>query len=226
MSLRRAMVLAAGRGERMRPLTLTVPKPLLPVGGKPLIVWHIEKLAAHGVTELAINLSWLSAKLRDALGDGSALGVRIHWFDEGPEPLDAAGGIRNALDFFAGEPFAAVNADIWTDYTLPPLEPAKGRLAHLVLVANPAEHPNGDFGLECGEARITGAERFTFSGIASYRPELFASLKPGRAKLRPLLESAMHAGRVSAELFRGTWTDVGTPDRYSALQQALLSRPR
>jgi MurNAc alpha-1-phosphate uridylyltransferase len=220
------MVLAAGRGERLRPLTLTVPKPLLPVGGKPLIVWHIEKLAAHGVTELAINLSWLAAKLRDALGDGSALGVRIRWFDEGPEPLDVAGGIRNALDFFAGEPFAAVNADIWTEYALPPPEPAPGRLAHLVLVSNPAEHPAGDFGLECGEARITGAERYTFSGIACYRPELFAPLAPGRAKLRPLLDSAMHAGRVSAELFGGTWTDVGTPDRYSDLQQALLSRPR
>jgi MurNAc alpha-1-phosphate uridylyltransferase len=226
MSVRRAIVLAAGRGERMRPLTLTTPKPLLPAGGKPLIVWHIEKLVAHGVTELAINLSWLAARLRAALGDGRALGVRIEWFDEGPEPLDVAGGIRNALEFFAGEPFAAVNGDIWTDYTLPPPEPAGGRLAHLVLVPNPPEHPNGDFGLECGEARITGAQRFTFTGIACYRPELFAALEPGRAQLRPLLESAMHAGRVSAELFRGTWTDVGTPDRYSALQQALLSQPR
>jgi MurNAc alpha-1-phosphate uridylyltransferase len=226
MSVRRAMVLAAGRGERMRPLTLTVPKPLLPVGGKPLIVWHIENLAAHGVTELAINLSWLGGRLRDALGDGSAHGVRIRWFDEGPEPLDVAGGIRNALDFFAGEPFAAVNADIWTDYALPPAEPAPGRLAHLVLVTNPPQHPDGDFGLECGEARITGAERYTFTGIACYRPELFAQLAPGRARLRPLLESAMHAGRVTAELFRGSWTDVGTPDRYSILQQALLGQPR
>ena len=220
------MVLAAGRGERMRPLTLTVPKPLLPVGGKPLIVWHIEKLAAQGVSELAINLSWLGSKLREALGDGSAFGARIRWFDEGPEPLDAAGGIRNALDFFAGEPFVAVNADIWTDYPLPPPVPAPGRLAHLVLVANPAEHPAGDFGLECGEARVAGAERYTYSGIACFRPELFAPLPPGRAPLRGLLESAMHAGRVSAELYRGAWTDVGTPSRYSALQQTLESTTR
>jgi len=221
MTLRRAMLLAAGRGERMRPLTATVPKPLLEVGGKALIVWHLERLARGGVTEVAINISWLGEKLRAALGDGAGLGLRIAWFDEGPEPLETAGGIRNALAFFGAEPFAVINADVYTEMPLPPAAPAPGRLAQLVLVPNPPQHPRGDFGLECGELRLDGPRRYTFSGIASYRPALFAGLSPGRRALKPVLDRAAHAGLVGAEVFRGRWADVGTPERLAALAASL-----
>ena len=221
MSLRRAMLLAAGRGERMRPLTLTVPKPLLQAGGKALIAWHLEALARGGVREVAINTSWLGAALHAALGDGSAFGVRIHWYDEGPEPLETAGGIRNALAAFGDESFAVVNADVFCDRPLPPPAPAAGRLAHLVLVPNPPQHPRGDFALEAGEVRLEGARRYTFSGIASYDPRLFRALSPGRRALKPVLLEAMHAGLVTGEIHAGRWVDVGTPERLAALDAAL-----
>jgi MurNAc alpha-1-phosphate uridylyltransferase len=217
----RAMLLAAGRGERMRPLTATLPKPLLAAGGKPLIVWHLERLARGGVTVVAINVSWLGGQLRAALGDGRAFGLHIEWYDEGPEPLETAGGIRNALALFGDEPFAVVNGDVYTDLPLPPPAPAPGRLAHLVLVPNPAEHPRGDFGLECGELRVDGARRYTFAGIASYRPALFAGLVPGRRPMRPVWDRAAHAGLVTAELYGGRWVDVGTPERLAALNASL-----
>ena len=221
MTIRRALVLAAGRGERMRPLTDHVPKPLLPVGGRPLITWHLAKLAAAGVREVAINTSWLGDRLREALGDGSGHGVAIRWYDEGPEPLETGGGIVNALGMFGDEPFVAVNGDVWTDLPLPPAAPAVGRLAHLVLVPNPVQHPRGDFGLECGELRQDGPLRYTFSGIATYRPALFAALAPGRRPLKPVLDRALAAGLVSAELHQGRWTDVGTPQRLAELDAAL-----
>jgi MurNAc alpha-1-phosphate uridylyltransferase len=217
----RALLLAAGRGERMRPLTDAVPKPLLAVGGKALILWHLEKLAAGGVREVAINTSWLGEALRAALGDGSRHGVAIRWFDEGPVPLETAGGIINALATFAGEPFAVVNGDVWTDLPLPPVAPPPGRLAHLVLVPNPPYHPRGDFGVECGELRHDGAVRYTFSGIACYHPALFAGLPPGRRPLKPVLDRAAAAGLVSVEIHRGRWTDVGTPERLAELAAAL-----
>lgn len=217
----RALLLAAGRGERMRPLTDTMPKPLLPVGGKPLIVWHLEKLAAAGVREVAINTSWRGDALRAALGDGAAYGVAIRWFDEGPEPLETAGGIRNAVALFGGEPFAVVNGDVWTDLPLPPPAPAPGRLAHLVLVPNPLQHPNGDFAIECGELRLTGPLRHTFAGIATYHPALFERLAPGRRSLKPLLDRAAHAGLATAELYGGQWVDVGTPERLAQLAASL-----
>ena len=215
------MLLAAGRGERMRPLTLALPKPLLPAGGRPLIEWHIERLASGGVAEIGINTSWLGERLRAALGDGTRFGVRLHWFDEGPEPLEAAGGIVNALALFGDEPFAVVNADVWTDYALPPPAPPTGRLAHLVLVDNPAHHPRGDFGLECGELRLDGPRRYTFSGLASYQPRLFAALPAGRRALKPLLDAALGAGLVTGELYTGRWVDVGTPARLAALDASL-----
>ena len=221
MSPTRALLLAAGRGERMRPLTDNVPKPLLSVGGRPLIGWHLAKLAAAGVREVAINTSWLARSLHEALGDGADYGVSIHWFDEGPEPLESAGGIRNALALFGDEPFTVVNGDIWTDLPLPPPAPALGKLAHLVLVANPGHHPRGDFAIECGELRTTGAVRHTFSGVATYRPALFRGLAPGRRALRPLLEQAASAGLVTAELYGGRWVDVGTPERLAQLAAAL-----
>ena len=217
----RAMLLAAGRGERMRPLTATTPKPLLLVGGKPLITWHLENLSRGGVTQVAINVSWLGEQLRNALGDGSGFGVRIRWYDEGPEPLEAAGGIVNALGFFGAEPFAVVNADIFTDYALSPPAPAVGQLAHLVLVPNPLQHPRGDFALECGELRLEGPQRHTFAGIATYRPALFAGLALGRRPLKPILDRALHAGLVGAELFTGRWADIGTPERLAALDAEL-----
>jgi len=191
------------------------------VAGKPLIEYHLERLARGGIREVAINTSWLGAQLVERLGDGARFGLELHWFDEGPEPLETAGGIVNALRLFGAEPFAVVNGDIYSDYALPPAPPPPGRLAHLVLVPNPAEHPRGDFGLECGELRADGARRYTFAGIASYQPLFFAGLAPGRRPLRPLLDRALAAGRVSAELYTGRWTDVGTPERLAALDAAL-----
>ena len=221
MTLRRAMLLAAGRGERMRPLTLSVPKPLLDVGGKALIVHHLEALARGGVSEIAINTSWLGEQLRGALGDGAAFGVCIRWFEEGPEPLETAGGIRNALDCFGDEPFAVVNADVYCDRPLPPAAPPAGRLAHLVLVPNPPQHPRGDFGFECGEVRLDGPRRYSFSGIAAYHPALFRGLAPGRRTLKPVLLRAIHAGLVTGEVYAGRWADVGTPERLAALDASL-----
>jgi MurNAc alpha-1-phosphate uridylyltransferase len=204
----------------MRPLTLSTPKPLLRVGGRPLIEWHLLRLAEAGVVDIAINTSWLSDEMHSALGDGDRFGVTIRWFDEGPVPLETAGGIRNALSFFEGEPFLVLNADVWTTAALP-RAPQDGRLAHLLLVPNPPQHPRGDFGLECGELRLTGPSRLTFSGIASYHPRLFEGLVPGQRSLRPVLDAAAMAGLVSAELATGEWVDVGTPERLAALDAAL-----
>ena len=214
------MVLAAGRGMRLRPLTDSAPKPLLPVHGRPLIEWHLERLAKGGIREVAINTSWLGQMLVAALGDGTRFGLTLTWFDEGPEPFETAGGIINALPFFEGEPFAVINGDVFSDYALPP-PPAAGRLAHLVLVPNPPEHPRGDFGIECGELRIDAPVRFTYAGFASYDPRFFAGLTPGRRALKPLWDAGACAGRVSAELFTGAWTDVGTVERLRAVNSAV-----
>jgi N-acetyl-alpha-D-muramate 1-phosphate uridylyltransferase len=216
-AVRRAIILAAGLGERMRPLTLTTPKPLLPVAGKPLIVHHLEKLAAAGIREVAVNVCWLKRSFPEALGDGARFGVAIRYFDEGEAPLEVAGGIRNALDFFAGEPFAVVNGDVYTDFRLSLAAPAAGVLGHLVLVPNPDHHPRGDFGLECGEVRLEGPRRYTYSGIGTFSPELFSGLPRGRAALRPLLVRALRAGRLSGEVHGGLWSDVGTPERLAEL---------
>ena len=216
------MLLAAGRGERMRPLTDHMPKPLLPVANKPLIVWHLQRLAAAGVSEVIINLSWQGEQLRAALGSGADFGLSIHWIDEGPKPLETAGGIRNALPLLGDAPFVVINADIFSD-GLPPLILPTGRLAHLLLVPNPTQHPTGDFGLEAGELRLTGARRYTFSGMGIYSPALFSDLVPGRRPLRPVLDRALHAGLISAELFTGQWVDVGTPERLSALNAMFSS---
>lgn len=215
--VRRAIVLAAGRGERMRPLTLTTPKPLLPVAGVPLIVYHLRALAAAGVVDVAINVSWLKEAFAPALGDGSRLGLRLRYFDEGAQPLDVGGGIRNALDFLDDGPFAVVNGDVYTDYPLPVAPPAPGRLGHLVLVPNPPQHPRGDFALECGELRHTGARRYTYSGLATFDPALFRALAPGRRPLRPTLEAALAFGLLTGEVYAGEWNDVGTPERLAAL---------
>ena len=219
----KAMILAAGLGTRMRPLTDHTPKPLLKAGGKPLIVWHIERLRAAGFSELVINHAWLGEQLEQALGDGADFGVRITWSREGT-PLETAGGIRRALPLLGDGPFLVVNGDIWVDLDFAHLrQPPKG-LAHLVLVDNPAHHPNGDFQLGSdGKVRDNGAHRLTFSGIGVYQPGLFESLAEGEARLAPLLREAMARDQVTGEHFTGQWWDIGTPERLSELDQRLAS---
>lgn len=242
----KALIFAAGLGERMRPLTDTTPKPLLTAGGKPLIVWHLEKLAALGVRDAVVNLSWLAGQFLETLGDGEAFGLRLHYLYEGPTPLETGGGMRNALELLAGDghaPFLAVNGDIWTDYDFARLPQAPDGLAHLVLVDNPEHHPGGDFTLDAGgrlhSTEAVPGDRLTFSGIGVYRPQLLdgwrevigdapgADADPPRFKLAPLLRAAM-AGQpgsgsagVTGEHHRGRWTDVGTPERLRTLDAAL-----
>lgn len=215
----KAMILAAGRGERMRPLTDRTPKPLLQVQGKPLIVRHIERLAAAGFTELVVNTAWLAGQLHEALGDGSAWGVRIAYSDEPEGALETGGGIHRALGLLGEGVFAVVNGDIWTDYPfarlLGGLRP--GDLAHLVLVTNPEHHPQGDFALHDDRVQASGTPRHTFSGIGVYHPALFAGCEAGAFKLAPLLREAMRELRVSGEYYAGAWSDVGTPERLAGL---------
>jgi MurNAc alpha-1-phosphate uridylyltransferase len=216
------MILAAGRGERMRPLTLDRPKPLLEVGGRALIEHHLAGLAAAGFAEVVINLSWLGTQIRDHLGDGSRLGLAIRYSDEGPEPLETGGGIRRALPMLGPGPFLVVNGDIWTDYPYARLRDrlAAADRAHLVLVPNPAHYSQGDFVLRDGRMiEEDGAERVTFSGIGVYRAELFAGHDDGRFRLAPLLRGAARAGAVSAELYAGEWQDIGTPERLASLNR-------
>lgn len=218
----KAMILAAGLGNRMRPLTLHTPKPLLEVGGKPLIVWHIEKLAAIGVNEIVINTAWLGEKLAQALGDGSQFGVKILWSHEG-EGLETAGGIINALPLLGGEPFILVNGDVWTTMDFAPLLNVElgENLAHLVLVQNPEQHPNGDFTLADGKAYIfdqqISGENLTFSGVSVIHPKMFAGLEAGKRPLAPLLKAAMLENKIAASKLTGIWVDVGTPERLNAL---------
>ncbi|MBI2381344.1 MAG: nucleotidyltransferase family protein [Gammaproteobacteria bacterium] len=222
----KAMILAAGRGERMRPLTDTTPKPLLEVGGKPLIVHHIERLRGAGFRELVINHAWLGSQLEAALGDGSAFGLSIVWSPEG-EALETGGGILRALPLLGDEPFLVVNGDIWTDLDFATLNREPEGLAHLVLVDNPPQHPKGDFFLEDGRVldagRVRGGEsgRLTYSGIGLFRPELFAGCADGRFPLAPLLRRAMGEDRVSGEHHRGAWFDIGTPQRLAELDRRL-----
>lgn len=226
----KALVFAAGKGERMRPLTETTPKPLLPVRGKPLIEWHLEKLAAAGVDEVVINTSWLADQFPLALGRGERWGLRLHFSHEGEEPLETGGGMLHALPKLGDAPFVAVNGDIWCDYDFSQLPREPTGLAHLVLVDNPPHNPEGDFALlGDGQVLAAGEQRLTFSGIGLYRPALFnnwrtsigaaagAELQPPRFRLAPLLRAAMRAGEVTGEHHGGLWTDVGTPERLAAL---------
>jgi MurNAc alpha-1-phosphate uridylyltransferase len=219
------MILAAGRGERMRPLTLTRPKPLLEVGGRALIEHHLSALAAAGFRSIVINLSWLGAQIRAHLGDGAAFGIAIAYSEEGDEPLETGGGIRRALPMLAPGPFAVLNGDVWTDYPYRELHDrlAPGDAAHVVLVPNPDHHPDGDFVLDGGRMVETQGERLTFSGIGVYRPELFAGETSRVFRLAPLLRSAAREGRVSAERYPGVWYDIGTPDRLATLNQRYNS---
>ncbi|MEI4956675.1 N-acetylmuramate alpha-1-phosphate uridylyltransferase MurU [Aeromonas caviae] len=218
----KAMILAAGRGERMRPLTDLLPKPLLAAGGKPLIVHHIEKLKAAGVTTLVINHAWLGHKLVAALGDGSALGVSIHWSAE-ESALETAGGIVQALPLLGSEPFLVINGDTWLDLDYRALvnQPLGEDLAHLWLVPNPPQHPQGDFSLQAG--RVLDTPALTFSGVGLYHPAAFAGLPCGARKLAPLLRDWMAQGRVGGSLLAGEWRDIGTVDRLRELDEQLLA---
>jgi len=223
----RAMILAAGRGERMRPLTDTCPKPLLQAGGKALIVWHLEHLRDAGFEDIAINHAHLGAMIEAALGDGRQFGLRIRYSHEA-EALETAGGIRQALPLLGDAPFLVINGDIFCDADLAALRAAgealspDGDLAHLLMVPNPEHHPTGDFHLADGRVHRDRSPRRTFSGIGVYHPALFAGIAPGsRAALGPLLREAMDAGRVSGALHTGYWLDVGTPVRLTELDERL-----
>lgn len=229
----RALILAAGKGERMRPLTERTPKPLLVAGGKPLIVWHLERLAAIGVRDVVINTSWLAEQFPTTLGDGSRWGLRLHYSYEGAEPLETGGGMLHALPLL-GDEFFAINGDIWTDYDFGRLPREPIGLAHLVLVANPDHNVRGDFALDdAAHVHPDGDAKFTFAGIGVYRPALFADWRaiigdaaganevPPRFRLAPLLRAAMARNQVSGEILRGAWTDVGTPQRLAQLDVEL-----
>ena len=217
------MLLAAGRGERMRPFTDTLPKPLMEVAGRPLIVWHLAALARADIRKVVINLSWLGGQLRAALGDGRDLGVSISWSEEGAIPLETGGGIFRALPLLGPEPFLVVNADIWTDIDFGRLHLPPGRHAHLVLITNPAHHPRGDFGLEGDRVVNRESERLTYSGVGVYSPEFFAGCTAGRFPLLPLLNRGIADSRVSGEMHRGQWCDVGTPERLANLSARLAA---
>ncbi|HWX35852.1 MAG TPA: nucleotidyltransferase family protein [Steroidobacteraceae bacterium] len=212
-----AMILAAGRGERLRPLTDTTPKPLLRIHGQPLIERHVIGLVRAGISRLVINLAWLGSQIREYLGDGARYGATIVYSEEQPRALETAGGIIRAMPHLEPGPFAVVNGDIYTNFPFETLMVAADREAHLVLVPNPPQHPRGDFGLEQGVALPAAAMQYTFSGIAMYRRAFFAGYADGVRPLKPLLLRSMAATRCSAELYTGMWEDVGTPERLQAL---------
>jgi MurNAc alpha-1-phosphate uridylyltransferase len=215
------MVLAAGRGERMGPLTDDIPKPLLTVGGKALIVHLVEALVAEGFRELVINHAWHGAMIEERLGDGDEFGATIEYSAEGDRALETGGGIRHALPLLGNDPFVAVNADIWTDFPFSNLPDALETLGHLVLVDNPAHHPAGDFTLAGTRVGNGRDHRLTFSGIGVYRPELFAKLSEGRFPLAPILFESCGQGRLSGVHYTGDWWDVGTPERLALLDRRL-----
>lgn len=223
--MRHALILAAGLGERMRPLTTHTPKPLLEVRGKPLIVHHIEKLVAADVRYIVINTSHLAEQFPDALGDGSRWGVRIRYSYEGPTPLETGGGMLKALPLLGPEPFIVVSADIWSDidYGTLPREPAG--VAHLVMVGNPAFHPAGDFALADGRlyegTGPSGAERLTFGNVGVYRREIVEGETAGRFKLLPMYQRAIAEDRLSGEKYDGFWRNVGTPAQLDELRDSL-----
>jgi MurNAc alpha-1-phosphate uridylyltransferase len=215
------MILAAGRGERMRPLTDTVPKPLLEVGGRPLVAYHLAALAAAGITDVVINHAHLGDRIERALGDGREHGVAIRYSAEPDGALETGGGIHRALPLLGDAPFVVVNGDVWCDFPLARLPEHPDGLAHLVLVDNPDHHPDGDFALVDGRVRARDGAALTYSGIGVYDPALFTGCRPGRFPLAPLLDAAIARDRVGGERWDGRWVDVGTPERLRALDAAL-----
>jgi N-acetyl-alpha-D-muramate 1-phosphate uridylyltransferase len=220
---RAAMIMAAGRGERMRPLTDTTPKPLLRVHGQTLIERHVERLVHAGIERIVINLAWLGRQIRDYLGDGARFGADIIYSEEAPRALDSGGGVFRALPHLSPGPFAVVNGDIYTDFPFQTLAIEAPYDSHLVLVPNPS-YLKGDFGLQHGKALVTAAELFTFGSIAVYRSAFFADAEDGVFPIMPLWRRSMAAGLCSAQLYAGMWEDVGTPERLAALNAAPVRR--
>jgi MurNAc alpha-1-phosphate uridylyltransferase len=233
----KALIFAAGLGERMRPLTDHTPKPLLSVGGKRLIAWHLEKLAAIGVRDVVINTSWLAPQFPATLGDGADWGLRLHYSYEGTRPLETGGGMLHALPLLGDAPFLLVNGDVWTDYDFARLPREPAGLAHLVMVDRPVQATQGDFALDAdGLVRSDGAHRLTYAGLGVYRPQLLdgwrerthddgADETPPRFRLAPILRAFMGEGRITGEHHRGRWTDVGTPQRLAQLDAELAAAP-
>ncbi len=220
----KAMILAAGKGERLRPLTLHTPKPLVRAAGVPLIEYHVRALAQAGFAELVVNHAWLGQQIEDYLADGARFGVRIRYSAEG-EPLETGGGIQRALPLLGEQPFVVVNGDIWTDFDFTALRQPLSGLAHLVLVDNPAHHPQGDFCLLDGRvSEADAASKLTYSGMAVLHPALFRECTAGAFKLAPLLRQAMASGQVTGEHYRGRWVDVGTHERLAEVEQLLGAR--
>ena len=220
------MILAAGRGERMRPHTDSRPKPLIPVAGKPLIQRHLENLRAAGIREVVINLGWLGERIRETVGDGSRFGMAVQYSEEGWPALESGGGIFHALPLLGREPFLVVNGDVYSDFPLTRLAQRAralddGVFAHLVLVPNPAHNPRGDFALDGGRVGNREDGRFTFSGLSVHRPEFFEGCTGGHFPLLPLWRAAAGAGRMTGELYDGAWSDVGTPQRLESLEHSL-----
>jgi MurNAc alpha-1-phosphate uridylyltransferase len=224
----KAMILAAGRGERMRPLTDTTPKPLLLAGGKPLIVWHLERLVAAGFRDIVINHAHLGEQIEAALGNGERFGVSIAYSPEPPGALETAGGIAKALPLLGDEPFLVINGDIWCDWDLARAPKLADHQAHLVFIDNPPHHPGGDFCLD-GE-RVRGAaggttDTLTYAGIGIFSPAFFAGVPAGAVmKLRPLLDAGIGEGIITGERHAGSWVDVGTPQRLAELDKKLSTR--
>jgi len=220
----RAMILAAGHGERMRPLTEDTPKPLLRAGGKSLLAWHLERLARAGITSVVINTGRLGGQIEAAFGDGRDRGLEIAYSREGGSLLDTGGGILRALPLLGEDPFVVINGDVWTDYDLRRLPAVLAPdLAHLVLVDNPTHHPDGDFRLGGGRVRAQGEPRLTYAGLGLFAPGLFRQRTDGAFPLAPLLRDAMAQDRVGGQYFAGTWLDIGTPERLRALDLKLKS---
>ena len=229
----KALIFAAGLGERMRPLTDTTPKPLLEVGGKRLVEWHLEKLAACGIEDVVINTSWLAEQFPEVLGDGARWGLRIRYSYEGATPLETGGGMLHALPLLGDEPFLLVNGDVWTDLDFATLPREPEGLAHLVMVDCPPQATQGDFALDAdGHVRSDGPQRLTYAGIGVYRPQLMdgwrehsrdagADDNPPRFRLAPILRAHMADGRIHGRHHRGRWTDVGTPERLARLDAEL-----
>lgn len=217
----RAMILAAGRGERLRPLTDRIPKPLVEVGGKPLISWHLEKLANAGFREVVINLSHLAEQIQSAIGDGSRFGLNVSWSLEPDGALETGGGITKALDMLGPGPFAVINGDIFSDFVYARLRATKCDLAHLVLVPNPAFNQDGDFALDGARIQNSGEKMGTFSGMAVYHPRFFQGCDAVPFSVVPLLRAAADTQIVTGEWHRGTWSDVGTLERLEAVRATL-----
>jgi MurNAc alpha-1-phosphate uridylyltransferase len=215
------MILAAGRGERMRPLSDAMPKPLLEVGGYRLIEYHLAALLKAGIREVVVNLSWLGDRIREALGDGTRYGLSITYSPEGPAALGTGGGIHRALPLLGVDPFLLVNGDIWIDLPFEDLRRPAGSLAHLVLVGNPEHHPQGDFGLDVSGRVLPDPTPLTYTGLAVLDPRLFDGCEAGTYPLKPLLDRALAAGRLSGQRHDGIWSDVGTPERLAALDARM-----